>query len=255
MEVVVSVHRCSKGAFVLTPLFPSVAVRDRQDELMDDPHLSRERHDAALRGLSRINYFSGSAGVLWRPVVQLARQQGLKKLRVLDVATGSGDIPMALWKKSRPMELELEILGIDISPRAIENARQRAESAGAKVQFEVHDALGKDLPDGFDVITASLFTHHLENDNVIKLLEGMARATKRLVLVNDLIRSRWNLLLVQVASHLLTRSKVVHVDGPLSIRAAFTIDEFRVLANRAGLADAEISRRWPCRFLFEWKKR
>lgn len=236
------------------PLLPSVAVRDRQDELMDDPQLSRERHEAALRGLSRINRFSGSARVLWNPLVQLAKEQNSNKLRVLDVATGSGDIPIALWKKATRSGLELEIMGVDISAQAVETSRRRAESAGAQVDFEVHDALSDELPDDFDVVTTSLFTHHLESDDIIKLLEKMGQATKRLVLVNDLVRSRLNLLLVTWASHLLTRSEVVHVDGPLSVRAGFTVEEFRGLAERAGLHDAKIDKRWPCRFLLQWSK-
>ena len=236
------------------PLLPSVAVRDRQDELMDDPQLDGERHDAALRGLSRINSISGSSKVVWRPIVQLAKQQGLKKLRILDVATGSGDIPISLWKKARHSDLELEILGIDISSKAVETSRQRAETAKASVRFETHDALADDLPDNYDVITTSLFTHHLENDAIVQLLRRMAKAANQLVLVNDLIRSRWNLLMVHLASRLLTRSKVVHVDGPLSVRAAFTVDEFRTLADRVGLAGGTISKRWPCRFLLQWRK-
>jgi 2-polyprenyl-3-methyl-5-hydroxy-6-metoxy-1,4-benzoquinol methylase len=236
------------------PLLPSVAVRDRQDELMDDPQLSGERHDAALRGLSRLNRIGGSSRVVWRPIAQLAKERGLKKLRVLDVATGSGDIPITLWKKARHSDLELEILGVDISPRAIENSQQRAEAAGASVTFAVHDALGDDLPKDYDVITTSTFTHHLENDDVARLLSNMARSAKQLVLVNDLIRSRWNLLMVHFAGHLVTRSDVVHVDGPLSVRAAFTVDEFQMLADRAGLDGAKIFKRWPCRFLLQWRK-
>lgn len=235
-------------------LLSSVAMRDRQDELMDDPQLSGERHDAALRGLSRINRISGSAQVVWRPIVQLAKQQGLQKLRVLDVATGSGDIPLALWNKARHSNLDLEIRGVDISPRAVENSQRRADSAGASVSFAVHDALGDELPADYDVVTASLFTHHLENEDVVNLLGKMKRAAGIMVLVNDLVRSRLNLLMVQIASRLVTRSEVVHVDGPLSVRAAFTIDEFRTLADQAGLDEAKISKRWPCRFLLEWRK-
>lgn len=236
------------------PLFPSVAVRDRQDEVMDDPQLSSERHDAALRGLSRINRISGSVKVVWYPIAQLAKQQGLRRLRVLDIASGSGDIPLALWKKARQRDLDLEILGVDISPRAVESSQQRAAAAGASVTFAVHDALGDELPGDYDVITASLFMHHLEDEDVVNLLAKMKRAAGKMVLVNDLVRSSLNLLMVQIASRLVTRCDVVHVDGPLSVRAAFTVEEFRTLADRAGLHDAKISKRWPCRFLLEWKK-
>ena len=96
--------------------------------------------------------------------------------------------------------------------------------------------------------------HHLAVDDAVTLLARCAAATDGLVLVNDLARSRWNLGLVWLATRLLTRSHVVHVDGPLSVRAAFTASEARELAERAGLAGATVSGRFPCRWLLTWRK-
>lgn len=235
-------------------LLHSVAKRDRRDELMDDPQLSSQRHEAALRGLTRLNAISGSVRVIWRPIYHFAKRLALNKLRVLDIATGSGDIPIALWKKARHGKLDLEIQGIDISPNAIEAARARAQAQGAAVEFVVRDALRDELPADFDVITTSLFLHHLADEQIVALLGKMQQAANRMVLVNDLVRSPANLLMVRLASHLVTRSDVVHVDGPLSVRAAFKIGEIRELAEQAGLDGASVSRRWPCRFLLELRK-
>jgi hypothetical protein len=44
------------------------------------------------------------------------------------------------------------------------------------------------------------------------------------------------------------------MDGPLSVRAAFTIAEARQLAEEAGLHGAAISWRWPFRFLLQWRR-
>jgi hypothetical protein len=72
--------------------------------------------------------------------------------------------------------------------------------------------------------------------------------------VNDLSRSRWNLGLVWCATRLVTRSRVVHVDGPLSVRGAFTPAEAAKLAERAGLTGARVAERFPCRWLLTWRK-
>ena len=82
----------------------------------------------------------------------------------------------------------------------------------------------------------------------------MADAAERLVLVNDLNRSRFNLGLVTTASRLLTRSRIVHHDGPASVRAAFTMAEALQLAVQAGLANAEVAPQFPCRWLLKWRK-
>ena len=73
-------------------------------------------------------------------------------MRVLDVATGAGDIPLALWRKSQRTGLKLEIRGIDISERALDFARQKAEASGAKIEFSCVDALEEELPAGYDAM-------------------------------------------------------------------------------------------------------
>ena len=74
------------------------------------------------------------------------------------------------------------------------------------------------------------------------------------VLINDLIRSRVGYLLAYFGTRLLSRSRLVHVDGPLSVAAALTCSEALRLADRAGLKGASLSRHWPERFLLSWRK-
>jgi hypothetical protein len=82
----------------------------------------------------------------------------------------------------------------------------------------------------------------------------MARLATRLVLVNDLVRGPAAYALAWLGTRLLTRSPVVHLDGPRSVAAAFTLREARELAERAGLHGARIDRRWPCRYLLAWRR-
>jgi 2-polyprenyl-3-methyl-5-hydroxy-6-metoxy-1,4-benzoquinol methylase len=218
-----------------------------QPELMDQPDLCPRRHATALRGLARLNLF-GSARTLWPPLAALASRHRDRPLRVLDVATGGGDVPLRIWRRARRAGVSLQIEGCDRSPFAIEQASRAATKAGADIRFFVHDALnGKPLR-GYDAVISSLFLHHLNEDEAVAVLRIMS-ATARLVLVNDLERTAANFAMVYAASRLVTRSPVVHVDALLSVEAAFTLDEVRALARRAGLAGATVERRRPCRFL------
>ena len=230
-----------------------MSARALQPELMDDPALPADEHRKALAGLARLNALSDSVGVLWPDVLKLARELG-RPVRILDVATGSGDVPLGLWKRANRAGIELELSACDLSPVALDVAQARATAIGAEVRYFAADALGDPLPSGFDIVICSLFLHQLAVDDAVTLLARCAAATDGLVLVNDLARSRWNLGLVWLATRLLTRSHVVHVDGPLSVRAAFTASEARELAERAGLAGATVSGRFPCRWLLTWRK-
>ncbi len=221
---------------------------------MDDPRLDGDLHQAALRGLSRLNYLSGSARTIWPPLAALARQLGRQQLRVLDVASGAGDVPVRLWRRSRRAGLHLEIHGVDVSPRAIEFAARRAAAEQAAVHFSILDVLAGPLPEGFDVVTCSLFLHHLAEEQGVLLLQAMAKATKHLVLVNDLRRSAAGLALAHLAAWALSGSDVVRVDGARSVRAAFTVREATAMARAAGLKGAIVERRWPLRFLLSWER-
>ncbi|QDU93816.1 methyltransferase domain-containing protein [Lignipirellula cremea] len=221
---------------------------------MDDPGLDMPRYHGALRGLSRLNKLSASVSHLWRVIARLAREEKRTRLRVLDIATGAGDIPLGLWRKAKRAGLDLEILGVDISPRSIAFASEQAAEAGAKIDFQQCNVLCDPLPTGRDVIVSSLFLHHLTNADGLQLLLRAREATGRMIAVSDLLRSRRGLLLAHLASRVFTSSEVVRVDGPLSVKAAYTLAEAADLARRAGLDGAVFHRRWPCRFLLEWRK-
>ena len=109
------------------PLLPRLGHRRRLPELMDDPSLDEGWHHQALRGLSKLNRLTRIARLVWPPLAELSRQLG-RPPRVLDVATGAGDIPLALLRIARRHGAALNLSGCDISPRAIEFARRQTEA-------------------------------------------------------------------------------------------------------------------------------
>ncbi len=232
----------------------TLAERHVVPEVMDDPTLDPDRHHRALQGLARINRLSASSRIVWTPIYRLARKLGVPRLRVLDIATGSGDVPLALWRRARRQGLDLDILGLDVSPRAVEFAQQRVNATQGKVRFETLDVFQEPLPANYDIVMCSLFLHHLDREQAIELLKKMAGAAQQMVLVNDLHRSRLGLLAAEAVCRLTTTSSVVRIDGPRSVRAAFTKNEAASLVREAGLRGAQIESCWPFRFLVTWKK-
>lgn len=235
-------------------IFRPLQQRVLEPEDIDDPELATEQLHGALHGLTTINWLSASAAILWPEIRQLALEAGDRPVRILDIATGAGDVPMALWRKAQRARLRVEIHGTDISERAIAFAEARAKNAQAPVTFGRLDVFHDPLPASYDVVMCSLFLHHLTDEQAKDLLGRMAAAAKVFVLVNDLRRSSYGLALAHFAGRALTRSPIVRVDAVRSVRAAFTISEARQLAVAAGLAGATVRRRWPCRFLLSWSK-
>ena len=238
---------------LLRPHDRFLAQRCRIPELMDDATLDPAQHLQALRGLERINTWSLSAQAFWRSIRSFAmRRSGT--LRILDVACGAGDVAIAVWRAAHRWRLPLSIEGCDSSPRAVAYATQRTRQIGAPVRFFEFNALAEELPAGYDVMMSSLFLHHLDDADAVSLLRRMGRAAGAMVLVSDLVRSWTGLALAHVGTRALSRSPVVHVDGPRSVRAAFTCKEAQTLAVQAGLREANIARQWPCRYLLTWNR-
>lgn len=231
----------------------SLRHRRRLPEIMDQPDLRRVRHERALRGLARVNFWSNSAGILWPPLAELARRLH-RPIRILDVASGAGDVPLRLWRRAGRAGLDMRIDGCDLSPVAVDHARAAAEAAGADTQFFVQDVLDQPPLSGYDAVTCSLFLHHLDEAEAVGFLRWAAETAGSSVLVNDLERSGMGLALAHVAVRVLTTSDVVHVDGPRSVESAFTMEEARGLAERAGLRGAVVRWCWPFRYLLRWDR-
>jgi len=230
--------------------------RKLQPEIMDQPGLDAAEHAGALAGLRRINALSRTSSYLWNSISRQIgpHDNGSEPIRILDIASGGGDVPIDLMRRALVANRRIQIEGCDFSDRAVRIAQARANSLGLAVRFSVLDALRDPIPEGFDVITCTLFLHHLSEENAILLLRKMATATRRLVLVDDLIRDRLGLFLARLGCRLLTTSRIVHFDGPASVEAAFSISEAVELANLAGLGPVAIERHWPRRFLLSWNR-
>jgi len=229
--------------------------RVREPELTDDPAIAAADHLHALSALGRINAFSRTAARLADGVRRVARGRATAApLVVIDVACGGGDVTIDLARRlsHRGGGVTVEVIGIDFSQRAIERAIQLAARRGSRVGFAERDVISAGCPP-CDVAVSSLFLHHLDDADAIGLLHAMASAARCGIVVSDLIRSRSGLLLAHLATMVLTRSRVARVDGPLSVRAARTVTEYRALLASAGLGGATVRRVWPERVVIVWR--
>ncbi len=232
-----------------------VPPRRRQPELMDQPGLDAGEHRRALSALQRVNVLSGTAGAVWSGLVPFLPRSGEPSLRVLDVACGGGDVTTGLAARANAAGAPMHVVGCDVSETALAHARAHADRAGVgNVEFVRADAVAGELPGRFDVVTSTLFLHHLDEPDAVALLRKSAAAASRAVIVDDLRRTRLGYAMAWAACRLLTRSPVVRIDGPLSVQGAFTTDEALALADRAGLPGATVSRHWPQRFLLVWRR-
>lgn len=198
---------------------------------MDLPELAPGFHAQALRGLGRIHRVTGTVGQAVTPLMQLQARLG-RALRVLDLACGRGDVARAVEARLRREQPESIVDGVDLSATAVALANEAAQRPGA---FRRLDLLQDPLPEGYDAVLCTVFLHHLDEDNVYRVLRGCAKFSAGCMV--DLRPGRWARIVTRVGVRLLSRSPVVHYDGPASVRSAIEPAALQEIA-RAALAEA-----------------
>lgn len=219
---------------------------------MDDPALDRTEHARALRGLSRIHALTGTTKRLWRHIAPLTKQS-TSPLTVMDVGCGDAMTLFKLSKCAQRAGRSIRIVGCDFSEAALSFAESESQRRGTPIELHQVDVTRDELPSMADVVICSLFLHHFETPQVADILRKMSTSTRRLLLVEDLLRSQLGYCLCWIGIHALSRSPVVHTDGLLSVRAALNMVEIRSALAEAGIANASVDKHWPERFLVQWR--
>jgi 2-polyprenyl-3-methyl-5-hydroxy-6-metoxy-1,4-benzoquinol methylase len=230
--------------------------RVRVAEVMDAPGLDPAEHAEALRGLARINRASRTATALWGVIGAWAKRRNVSQFTMVDVACGGGDVPIGIALAARDAGVTATLTLMDRSVVALAHAQAGAERAGIHVRTIVADAMALDGSDTFDVVSNSLFLHHLDRSDAVRALHQMAAAAAvgGVVVVSDLRRSLLGWVIAWIGCRVLSRSRVVHFDGPVSVRAAWTVAELRTMAVEAGMRDANVFGVWPWRMMLVWER-
>ncbi|MEQ9461263.1 MAG: methyltransferase domain-containing protein [Phycisphaeraceae bacterium] len=228
-----------------------------EPERMDDPALPAAEHHHALAGLRRINAICMTHRRLLGLVRSLTRSRPGDSIRVLDLACGSGDAVRYMAGHAAATGLSWHITGLDRSAVVVDEARRLTPaSLRDHVSFSVGDALDDLDAHAADIVTCSLFLHHLTDEDVVRLFRGVYKKARIGFAAQDLVRSRTGYWLARAGTRLLSRSHVVLHDGPQSVRAAWTVEEMRTLLETSGMGreHTAIMRIFPERMLIRWAR-
>ena len=217
------------------------------EELLDAGEGTDDDVARNLSDLRRINRFLGGTKVVVEAISSYLDGGDMNQVSLLDVGTGSADIPTAVAKWCAARGISPLMAALDISERNLRIARTRLGIA-SEIQLVRADSLRLPFADAsFDFVTASLFLHHFKDDDVVRLLSDFARVARRAVIINDLVRNLIPYYFARITGPVLATSYLTRYDGPVSVLRGFTLDEMKSLAGRAGLRNVEVKRVFPYR--------
>lgn len=221
--------------------------RSYEKEMMDFTGNSPALLADDLRNLRMLNrYLSGSRSVMLVLQRALGREP-LKHISVLDVGTGSADIPAAVvaWAKRR--SIAAKIVGMEaasITARIATNQTKRL----ADIRIVQTDAGAPPFSLGsFDFVVASQFLHHFSEATIIELLKQWAKLARRGIVISDLVRHPVAYHGIRLLTKLTTRNVMTLTDALLSVQRAFTFHEWRELLRQADIGPVEMFSVFPFR--------
>lgn len=230
--------------------------RRRIRELMDDPEVDRADLDQSLRFIRLVNRRLGGTRAV---IVHLARWSGEWKskepIRLIDIGTGSADIPLAISQWARRAGKSVHVTGVDLHPTTLALAREHLDGhRGVElVEADALKLMDRFDPGTFDYAHAGMFLHHLDDIEVMTMLRIMDRLATRGLIWNDLVRGVLERVVVRLLS--LGRPSIVRHDAVASVDAGFTRGEALELAGRVGLQDVAYRRHLFGRFTLTSTKR
>jgi ubiquinone/menaquinone biosynthesis C-methylase UbiE len=214
-----------------------------------DPALVRK----SLRFLRRVNRLFGYTRSTLSHLDRFSRTwKPGERIRIIDFATGSADLPRAILRWAERRGFDVRVVGVDLHATTAASARA-ATRDDPRIEIVRANVLALPFADeSFDYATTSLFLHHLDDDDVVRVLAAMSRVARRGIIAGDLVRHRRAYAGVTLLTCL--ANPIDRHDGPASVAQAFTRDEILLLRDRAGAGFASYFEHFGHRFVLAGEK-
>lgn len=230
------------------------AKRSQKPERIDTGDYTPEEYATFLREIRFINQRLGDRTAIEKTLLFDISNLDLRDFSVLDVGAGSGELLGVIADFARFEGRAARLVGLDLN---MLSAREIAAESGRHKEISAVQSDAMNLPfadDAFDYAICSLFTHHLTDDQIRRVLPEMSRVAGRGIVVIDLERSPMAWLLYQLFCTAYRISPLVRQDGSLSIRKGFLTNEFEDLGRSASLNAVSVRRHSPYRIVLSASK-
>jgi 2-polyprenyl-3-methyl-5-hydroxy-6-metoxy-1,4-benzoquinol methylase len=200
-------------------------------ELMDRPQPVSAELERDLENLRDLNRWFGSYALIAMFLSRWIKPGA--QLRIVDLATGSADIPRFVAEYGRKVGADLRIDALDQQSSTLEIAKKLSRNYPEISLFE-GNILEWNAPEPYDLVLCTLALHHFSEDDAVRVLQRCRALSRKFVLVSDLRRGWSATLGVYLLTATIFSEPMTKYDGRLSAARAFSFAEMNLLAQRAG---------------------
>jgi len=227
--------------------------RSYQLERIDTGDYTPAEYEQFLREIRLVNQFAGDNRTLRKTLLREIERENYENFSVLDVGAGSGELLRVIAKFARKQNRMARLCGLELNARSataiLEESQKFAEICAVR-----GNALFLPFADNsFDYAICSLFTHHFSDENIAKILNEMARVSRRKIFVIDLHRHRVAYFFYTTVGKIFIHSSLVREDGALSILRSFKPSELEQIGRNAHLTEISVVRHFPFRLVLQAK--
>jgi 2-polyprenyl-3-methyl-5-hydroxy-6-metoxy-1,4-benzoquinol methylase len=232
-------------------MFIDTTHRTQLPEIMDDFDMQGEILRDALDKIARINQLLGGNQLTLNGVKSLLSKNPLnRKITIVDVGCGNGDMLRALADYANTNKLDVDLIGIDANKFTVDYAKELSLSY-PNIKYSCEDIFEEHFSTlQYDIVLCTLTLHHFKDDEIIKLLKVFHANARLGIVINDLQRSSVSYRLFQALCFVFRLNDMSREDGLISILRGFKKPELEQFSKKLHLQNYSIAWKWA--FRYQW---
>jgi 2-polyprenyl-3-methyl-5-hydroxy-6-metoxy-1,4-benzoquinol methylase len=220
--------------------------RSNKSELIDRTDISFLEFSHCLSSLEKINILT----LTYRPTLRWLKRifRAERQLHILDIGSGGGDMLRRIARMAQRQKKRVELTGVDSNAWSKHYAEEKNQED--EIDYITHDVFSLPSELSPDIIISSLFTHHLNDSDLIRFLKWMHGAARAGWFINDLHRHWIPYTFIRLTTLIFSRNRMIRHDAPISVARAFTRADWQRFLREAKIDDPCIRISWHFPFRY-----
>jgi SAM-dependent methyltransferase len=238
----------------------SLKKRSNKPELMDFDVRNFAEFKNCLQQLEIINILTFAYRPTKRWFQRIIKKNNSAAISILDAGSGGGDMLRRIYKWHKKINQnsgfgvkpDIKLTGVDLNCWSAATAKQLTPQ-DMNIEFITADIFSLPPQSRPNYIISSLFTHHLNDEELIKFLIWMDETAIDGWLINDLHRHFIAYYFIKFFTRIIPVNRLIRHDAPLSVARAFKLKDWKNLIDKSGIDQTKIKIKWffPFRYVIE----